>query len=74
MSDDDDLKVRRVHVPMSAEEVERLDNWRAGRQIWSRSEAIRLLINEGLDRADAKAKKPPTVAAKPGRKAPRPKR
>ena len=31
-------KDRRVHVPMSTEELERLDNWRAKEQIWSRSE------------------------------------
>jgi metal-responsive CopG/Arc/MetJ family transcriptional regulator len=50
-------KDRRVHVPMSNEELKRLDNWRAGLQIWSRSEAIRMLVAEGLDRAAAKAKK-----------------
>jgi hypothetical protein len=55
----DALKDRRIHVPLSSAELVRLDNWRAGQQIWSRSEAIRQLIADGLDREDAKAKKAP---------------
>jgi hypothetical protein len=66
----DEMKDRRIHVPMSDAEVERLDSWRAGLRIWSRSEAIRRLITEGLDRADAKTKKAPASrAAKPTKKA-----
>jgi metal-responsive CopG/Arc/MetJ family transcriptional regulator len=65
----DDMKDRRIHVPMSDAEVERLDSWRAGLRIWSRSEAIRRLIAEGLDRADAKTKKAPSSAATPTKKA-----
>jgi metal-responsive CopG/Arc/MetJ family transcriptional regulator len=65
----DAQKDRRVHISMSTEELERLDSWRVGLRIWSRSEAIRLLVAQGLDRAEAKAKAPPG-AAKPARKAP----
>ena len=58
----DALKDRRIHVAMSTEEIERLDRWRATQPIWSRSEAIRRLVTEGLDRADAKAKAPLAAA------------
>jgi metal-responsive CopG/Arc/MetJ family transcriptional regulator len=37
---------------MSGGEVNRLDAWRAQRQIWSRSAAIRRLISEGIDREE----------------------
>lgn len=37
----------RIQLVMSPAEVAVLDDWRAERRIWSRSEAIRQLIAEG---------------------------
>jgi len=53
----------RIQLVMSPAEVAALDDWRAERRIWSRSEAIRRLIVLGQTVADAtpelpKAKKP----------------
>lgn len=47
----------RIQLVISPSEVEALDEWRAQERIWSRSEAIRRLIAEGVKRAAAKAKK-----------------
>lgn len=38
----------RIQLVISPSEVEALDKWRADRRIWSRSEAIRRLISEGV--------------------------
>jgi hypothetical protein len=45
----------RVPIVMSQGELEALDEWRAQNKIWSRGEAIRRLIAEGIKpKADAK--------------------
>jgi metal-responsive CopG/Arc/MetJ family transcriptional regulator len=41
-------KDMRIQLVMSPSELEELDAWRATRRIWSRSEAIRRLISEGI--------------------------
>ena len=38
----------RIQLVISPSEVEALDKWRAERRIWSRSEAIRQLIAQGV--------------------------
>ena len=38
----------RVQLVISPSEIEALDEWRAKHKIWSRSEAIRRLISEGI--------------------------
>lgn len=38
----------RIQLVMSPSEVEALDAWRAPLRIWSRSEAIRQLIKDGI--------------------------
>lgn len=38
----------RVQLVISRAEIEALDAWRAEKRIWSRSEAIRQLIAEGV--------------------------
>lgn len=40
----------RIQLVMSRSEAEVLDAWRASRRIWSRSAAIRRLIEEGIGR------------------------
>ncbi|MDY7525460.1 ribbon-helix-helix protein, CopG family [Sphingomonas sp. 10B4] len=40
----------RVQLVISPSEIEALDAWRAKQRIWSRSEAIRQLIAEGVKR------------------------
>ena len=40
----------RVQLVISPSEIEALDEWRAKHKIWSRSEAIRRLIAEGVKR------------------------
>lgn len=40
----------RVQLVISPSEIEALDEWRAKQRIWSRSEAIRRLIAEGVKR------------------------
>ena len=45
----------RVQLVISQSEMEALDEWRAKNKIWSRSEAIRQLIAEGVKRGDRKA-------------------
>jgi metal-responsive CopG/Arc/MetJ family transcriptional regulator len=47
----------RIQLVISPSEVEALDAWRAERRIWSRSEAIRRLIAEGVNAKAEKAKK-----------------
>lgn len=47
----------RIHLVMTPTEVEALDTWRAEERIWSRSEAIRRLVSDGL-RRKAKEVKP----------------
>lgn len=44
----------RVQLVISAKEIEALDEWRARERIWSRSEAIRRLIAEGVARSEKK--------------------
>ena len=46
----------RINLVMSPTELEQLDAWRAPRHIWSRSEAIRRLISEGIQKDGAPAK------------------
>lgn len=46
----------RIQLVMSPSEIEALDAWRAERRIWSRSEAIRRLIAEGV-KADGDGEK-----------------
>ena len=40
----------RIQMVMSPSELEKLDAWRARHRIWSRSEAIRRLVSEGIER------------------------
>lgn len=47
----------RIQLVMSPAEVAALDDWRAERRIWSRSEAIRRLIAEGVQQPPPSAKK-----------------
>lgn len=47
----------RVPIVMSQAEVDALDEWRAANKIWSRGDAIRRLIAEGVKPAGDKAKK-----------------
>lgn len=42
----------RVQLVISPSEMEALDEWRAKHKIWSRSEAIRRLIAQGVRRND----------------------
>lgn len=49
----------RIQLVISPSEVEALDEWRAAQRIWSRSEAIRRLIAEGV----AKDRKPEDEAS-----------
>ena len=51
-------KSERVQIVISKAEVERLDAWRGPRQIWSRSDAIRRLIAEGIDRDEQQQAQP----------------
>ena len=48
----------RIQLVMSPAEVAALDDWRAERRIWSRSEAIRQLIVEGMKAKPAPKAKP----------------
>lgn len=52
--DDMEKKDVRIQLVMTPAEVAALDDWRAEKRIWSRSEAIRQLIADGV-----KAKKSP---------------
>jgi metal-responsive CopG/Arc/MetJ family transcriptional regulator len=38
----------RIQLVISQSELDALDEWRAKNKIWSRSEAIRLLVQEGV--------------------------
>lgn len=40
----------RIQLVMSPSELDKLDEWRARHRIWSRSEAIRRLVSEGIER------------------------
>ena len=42
---------------ISQSEIDALDEWRAANKIWSRSEAIRLLIAQGVKPKAGKAEK-----------------
>ena len=44
----------RIQLVISQSEIDALDEWRAKHKIWSRSEAIRLLVERGI-------KSPPPV-------------
>jgi len=50
-------KVVRIQLVISPSELERLDAWRVSRRIWSRSEAIRRLVAEGIERDEQEAAK-----------------
>jgi metal-responsive CopG/Arc/MetJ family transcriptional regulator len=50
----------RIQLVISASELAELDDWRADQRIWSRSEAIRRLVAEGMKRL--------TEQKKPGEK------
>jgi hypothetical protein len=41
-------KIVRVPIVMSQAEVDALDEWRAVNKIWSRGDAIRRLVAEGI--------------------------
>lgn len=45
----------RIQLVISPSEVEALDEWRAKQRIWSRSEAIRRLIAEGVAKDEPRA-------------------
>lgn len=45
------LKEARVTISLPVEDLEALDAWRAKERIWSRSEAIRRLVAEGVNKA-----------------------
>ncbi len=47
----------RVQLVISQSEIDALDEWRAANKIWSRSEAIRLLIAQGVKPKAGKAEK-----------------
>ena len=47
----------RIQLVMSPAEVAALDDWRAERRIWSRSEAIRQLVANGVEGAKTKTAK-----------------
>ena len=59
-------KVMRIQLVISPSEVERLDAWRAVRRIWSRSEAIRQLVAEGIERDEEEA--PGAITKRDGKK------
>jgi metal-responsive CopG/Arc/MetJ family transcriptional regulator len=42
----------RIQLVMAPSEIDALDEWRAKHKIWSRSEAIRRLIAEGVKRGE----------------------
>jgi metal-responsive CopG/Arc/MetJ family transcriptional regulator len=46
----EDGQLRDVRVPMhmSKSEVDAIDDWRIERRVWSRSEAIRQLVQAGI--------------------------
>lgn len=45
----------RIQLVMSQSELEKLDEWRAQHRIWSRSEAIRRLVSDGIERRERDA-------------------
>lgn len=45
----------RIQLVISQSEIDALDEWRARFKIWSRSDAIRRLIAEGIKRAPPKS-------------------
>ncbi len=47
----------RLQIVISASEVEALDAWRAQHRIWSRSEAIRRLIADGVKAESKRAER-----------------
>lgn len=47
----------RVPIVMSQAEVDALDEWRAANKIWSRGDAIRRLVAEGIKPKAARATK-----------------
>lgn len=46
----------RINLVMSPSELDQLDEWRASRRIWSRSEAIRRLVSEGIQKDEPQPK------------------
>lgn len=50
-----DLKDVRIQLVMSPSEIAALDEWRAEHKVWSRSDAIRKLIAEGIKRRARKS-------------------
>ena len=61
---EDDLKTERVTILMSPAELRALDDWSFANRIRSRSEAIRRLVQLGLDQPAAPAKRRPAAARK----------
>lgn len=53
----------RVQLVMSQSEIDALDEWRAANKIWSRSDAIRRLVAEGVKPQEQSAE-----ASEPGEK------
>lgn len=43
-------KDARIQIVMAPSDVEALDEWRAKHKIWSRSDAIRRLVADGIKR------------------------
>lgn len=48
MARDMEKKDVRIQLVISQSEIDALDEWRAKHKLWSRSEAIRVLIEEGI--------------------------
>ncbi len=57
MACDMEKKDVRIQLVISQSEIDALDEWRAANKIWSRSDAIRRLIADGLKVAKDKPKK-----------------
>jgi metal-responsive CopG/Arc/MetJ family transcriptional regulator len=53
------LKDIRVQIVISQPEIDRLDDWRVKKRLWSRSAAIRQLIVTGIGQPDDAAPAPP---------------
>ncbi len=49
---DDGMKTERVHFLMSVEDLAKVDDWAYARRLKSRGEAIRRLLEIGLDASE----------------------
>ena len=65
---DAEPKTERVTIMMAASELKAVDDWSFGQRIRSRGEAIRRLIQMGLDAAPASAASPRSEARRGRRK------